>query len=186
MGSRAPIDFTRPRAALTHLVRAVTTSAHAGEVGLHLRAAMLDRFEQLRIEARNPRQNVRVSTVVLAIVLVYLTNLASVGNEDLVPEGRHQTTDPARVCPASRATRAGVTLAKYAADRRLRRANLAPARISPSASSTQNALARSPRSKPTIRSGARRLVGSEGRAMPGRCGLWEPVSVRLLFRWSLL
>src|SRR5450755_2807814 len=74
LGNRPPMDFTKPRIAL------VTNG-----------------FEQLRVEACQARENLCVTAVVLAIVLIDLAHLARVSDDDFVTIGLDQTADPTRV-----------------------------------------------------------------------------------------
>ncbi len=60
--------------------------AHHGEVVLALLAAVADRGEQLRVEATEPCQPLRVEPVGLALVAGDQRDLAGVGDHHLVAE----------------------------------------------------------------------------------------------------
>lgn len=68
--------------------------AEQGQVRLSQFAAMLDRAEQLAIEARDASQVLGVDLIVLALILVDQAQLSRVSHDHLVTELRQKTTDP--------------------------------------------------------------------------------------------
>ena len=69
------------------------------QIRLRLRAAMLHRIQQLRIDPRQPRQRLRIQPIVFLAALPDQPYLARVRHDHFVPQSAQQPADPWRMRP---------------------------------------------------------------------------------------
>ncbi len=69
------------------------------QIGLRLRAAMLHRIQQLRIDPGQPRQRLRIQPIVFLSALPDQPHLARIRHDHFMPQLAEQATDPGRMRP---------------------------------------------------------------------------------------